>query len=390
MPTEDKKQSPRRLLVMITKLELGGAQQVVLHTLRGLDPERYERWLLAGQGGLLDAEARALTGVRVLLWPSLKHSIRPCLDLLMVARLARFLRKEKIDIAHTHGSKAGILGRVAACLARTPRVVHTIHGWPFHDRQPALLQWLYIRLERWGARRTTRLIAVSEATRQKGLANKIGRPEQYSVIYPGSDLQAFSPGEETDRGRVRAALGFSPDAPLVGMVACLKSQKAPEDFVRAAALVSKQRPDARFLLVGDGERRPAVEAEIRRLGLEQRLVLTGWRQDVPRLMRGFDLLALTSLWEGLPCVLAQAMASRIPVVATAVDGTQEAIQDGKTGRLVPPGDPPALAAALLELLNHPEQAMALQQAAWPLAGKYSLATMLEKTRAVYEAPDTGE
>lgn len=390
MQTQEKNTRPRRLLTMITKLELGGAQQVVLNTLRGLDAQHYDRWLLAGQGGLLDNEARDLPGVRVLLWPSLRHPIRPCLDIGVVIRLVRLLRKEKIEIVHTHSSKAGILGRTAACLARTPIVLHTIHGWPFHDQQPALLRWLYIRLERWAARRTTHLVAVSESTRQKGLQNKIGRPEQYTVIYPGSDLQAFSPGTPLDRARVRAAFGFAPDAPLVGMVACLKPQKAPEDFVRAAALVAKHHPDVRFLLVGDGERRSAVEAEIRRLGLEQRVVLAGWRQDVPQLMRGFDLLALTSLWEGLPCVLAQAMSSRVPVVATAVDGTQDAIQDSKTGRLVPPGDPQAMADSLVELLRQPEQAAALQQAAWPLAAQYGLSSMLEKTRAVYTAPDTDE
>lgn len=372
-----------RIAQIITRLELGGAQQVVLHTLRGLDSERYERHLIAGQGGLLDDEARALAGVQVHLWPSFKHPIHPWWDLVALCKLVRWLMRNRIDIVHTHSSKAGILGRLAAGLAGTPVVVHTVHGWPFHEHQSAWLRGLYVRLERLAAARATRLIAVSQATRDKGLKHRIGRPEQYEVIFPGSDLAAFRPALPAQRREVREEFGFPPDAKLVGLVACLKPQKAPVDFIRAASLVT-HREAARFLVVGDGEERPAVEREIKQLGLEGRVVLAGWRRDVARLLPAFDVLALSSLWEGLPCVLAQALASAVPVVATDVEGSREAIIDGVTGRLVPAGKPEALARALVELLADPALRQRLGAAGPGQAQAFSILSMVRRLDRLYQ------
>lgn len=372
-----------RIAQIITRLELGGAQQVVLHTLRGLDPERYERHLIAGAGGLLDADARALPGVQVHLWPGLKHPVHPGWDLVTLFKLAWWLRRNRVDIVHTHSSKAGVLGRLAAGLARTPVIVHTVHGWPFHDRQSAWVRGVYVWLERLAAARATRLVAVSQATRDKGLKHRIGRPEQYEVIYPGSDLAAFRPATPEQRREVREEFGFPPDAKLVGLVACLKPQKAPVDFVRAAGLVA-HRETARFLVVGDGEERPAVEQEIKKLGLEGRVVLAGWRRDVPRLLPAFDVLALSSLWEGLPCVLAQALASAVPVVATDVEGSREAISEGVTGRMVPAGKPEALAQALVELLADPELRRRLGAAGPGHAQAFSLSAMVQRLDRLYQ------
>jgi glycosyltransferase involved in cell wall biosynthesis len=242
---------------------------------------------------------------------------------------------------------------------------------------------LYVRLERFAARCTTRLIAVSAATRDKGLALKIGRPEQYAVIVPGSDLEAFAPADAETRRRVRRAFGLPETAPLVGMVACFKPQKAPVDFVRAAGLVAQRKPEARFLLVGDGELKPAVAAEIRRQGLEEKLILTGWRQDVDFIMRGLDLFALSSRWEGLPCVLAQAMACGVPVVATDVDGSREAVTHGQTGLLVRPGDPQALGEALAGLLTDDSQRQAMARAGLAAASRFGLAPMLRDIDRLY-------
>jgi glycosyltransferase involved in cell wall biosynthesis len=371
-----------RIVQIITRLELGGAQQVVLHTLRGLDPEQYERHLIAGQGGLLDAEAQALDRVQVQLWPTLKHPVHLWWDLVTLVKLVGWLRRHRVDIVHTHSSKAGVLGRLAAALARTPVIVHTVHGWPFHDRQPAWVRGLYVMLERLAARRATRLIAVSQATRDQGLRHRIGRPEQYEVIYPGSDLAAFQPATPAQRREVREEFGFPADAKLVGLVACLKPQKAPVDFIRAASLVT-HREQARFLVVGDGEERPAVEREIKRLGLEGRVVLAGWRRDVPRLLPAFDVLALSSLWEGLPCVLAQALASGVAVVATDVDGTREAVAEGVTGRLVLPGEPEALARALVELLADPAALQRMGAAGTGRAKAFSITTLVQRLDQLY-------
>jgi glycosyltransferase involved in cell wall biosynthesis len=342
-----------RHLTLITKLELGGAQQVALYTAQHLPTTQYEKYLIAGQGGLLDNAARALPGVEVRLWKAFKHPILPWFDLWTAWRLAVFMRRHKIQIVHTHSSKAGLLGRLAASWAKVPLVVHTVHGWPFHEQQHPLARFLYITLERWAARRTTVLVAVSAATRDTGLKFNIGLPEQYAIIYPGSDLTAFKPGTLAQRKAVRREFGFGPEAPLVGMVANLKPQKAPLDFIKAAGEVYKQHPETRFLLVGDGPLKARVKAENIAQGLGRALVLTGWRQDVARIMGALDLLAHSSLWEGLPCVFAQALAAGVPAVVTAVAGAGEIIKPGKNGVLVTPGKPAELAQALRRLLEKP-------------------------------------
>lgn len=373
-----------RILTVITKLELGGAQQVALHTLRDLPEAGYTRFLIAGAGGLLDPDALRLSGIQIQLWKSLKHPIRPFWDAITWLRLVHFIRREKIQIVHTHSSKAGWLGRLAARVCRVKVVLHTVHGWPFHEYQPAWLRNAYIYLERWAARAASGMIAVSEATRQKGLQNRIGQPAQYHVIWPGSELESFSPGGASVRRAVRKEFGFPPNCLVVGMVACLKPQKAPLDFVRAAARVGALIPQAGFILVGDGELRQKVEAEIHALGLEKRLKLAGWRRDVNRLMSAWDIFALSSLWEGLPCVLAQAQASGLPIVATRVEGSQEAMAEGRIGYLVPPGDPERLSQRLAELLGNSRLRRQMGRAGILNAARFGLAPMVKKIDRLYQ------
>jgi len=384
MSAKQEKSRATRFLTVITKLELGGAQQIALNTLRGLDSRQYQRFLIAGQGGLLDEEAKQLPGVEVHLWKVFKHPIQPLFDGITLLRLVCFMRKHRIDIVHTHSSKAGILGRLAAWLAGVPVILHTIHGWPFHSYQAWPVRQFYIWLERLAARVTTRLIAVSAATRRKGEDNKIGKPSQYQIVFPGTDLNAFAPGNKATRQSVRQEFGLAPNTLLVGMVACLKPQKAPLDFICAANTVLKKIPTARFLLVGDGQEREAVETEIHRLGIEKQIILAGWRKDIPRLMQAFDLLVLSSLWEGLPCVLAQAMASGVPVVATNVEGTREAVEDGKTGKLVPPREPENLGQAIIELLRDEATRLSMGRHAEAMASKFELQTMIQKLDTIYQ------
>jgi glycosyltransferase involved in cell wall biosynthesis len=383
MPGKKNEQGPINFLTIITRLELGGAQQVAVNTLAGLEAKQYHKFLIAGKGGFLDAAAQRLAGVQVKLWKFFVHPICLLQDAYTLLRLVRFMRQKRIQIVHTHSSKAGILGRVAAKLAKVPVVLHTIHGWPFHAYQSWPVRQIYIRLERMAARFTTCLIAVSQATQDKGEKHKIGRRGQYRIVYPGSELEDFYPGKAADRKAVRENFGFAPEAPVVGMVACLKPQKAPLDFIQAAATVLVKVPDARFLLIGDGPERKRVEAEIKKLGIYNKAVLTGWRQDIPELMRALDLLALSSLWEGLPCVLAQAMASGVPIVATDVDGMREAVENKVTGVLVPPGRPGILGQKLVELLQAPQQRKVMGRQARMRANKFRLFHMIQKLDKIY-------
>jgi glycosyltransferase involved in cell wall biosynthesis len=305
---------------IITKLELGGAQRNTLYTVSHLDRERFQALLIAGAGGILDEEASRLSGVRVFFVRSLVREIRPLRDLAAFINVWRILRRERPDIVHTHSSKAGIIGRWAARLAGIPMIIHTFHGFPFHAFQPLPVRWLYIFLERITAPLTSRLIAVTTEDIRKGLDNGIGRPGQYTLIRSGIDLSYYK-GLSVDRAHKRASLGIAADSPVVTTIGPFKPQKNLEDFVRVAGLVAARCPQARFLEIGDGTGRQDLEACIASLGLAGTVLLLGWRQDTGEILAASDVFVMTSLWEGLPRSVLEAMSLGLPVVANAVDGS---------------------------------------------------------------------
>lgn len=375
-----------RVLQMITRLIVGGAQETVILIADMLDKSRWMVDVLCGpqtgsEGSLIE-NARE-RGVSLTIEPMLVREVNPVKDLLALVCLTRFIRRGRYTIVHTNSSKAGVLGRWAAYLAGVPIIVHTVHGWGHHDYQQPLVRWYYILLERATQRITDRLIVVSPRNTEKGLADGIATPEKYVTIRSGIELERFRQPTRP-RQAVRAELGIPLDAPVVGTVTRLSSQKAPLDFVTAAAQVAVQRPDARFVVVGDGPLRVEVEAQVVALGLTECVHLTGLQDDVPDLLHSFDIFALTSLWEGLPRVLPQAMAAGLPIVATAVDGNAEAVTDGANGFLTPPGDPHAMAAALLRLLEDPALARQMGEAGQARAEEFSAHKMVSDIAVLYE------
>ncbi len=376
-----------KVLQVITRLIVGGAQETVMLVADMLDRKRFAVDVVSGpqtgpEGSLIE-EVRA-RGVPLTIEPALVREINPAKDLLALVRLARFIRRGRYDIVHTNSSKAGILGRWAAWLARTPVIVHTVHGWGHHERQNPLARRGYILLEQLAQRITDRLVVVSPRNIEKGLADSIASPEKYVTIRSGIELDRFRQPARP-REIVRADLGISPDAVVVGTVTRLSPQKAPLDFVAAAARVVARRPDVHFVIVGDGPLRAEVEAQIAAHGLADRVHLAGLRRDVPDLLHSFDVFALTSLWEGLPRVLPQAMAAGLAIVATAVDGNVEAVEDGVNGILTPPGDPQALADALLRLLDDPALAAEMGAVSLERADEFGARKMVDDIAALYEA-----
>lgn len=332
------------------------------------------------EGSLIEAVRER--GVPLTLEPALVREVNPFQDALALWRLWRFMRRNRYAVVHTHSSKAGIVGRWAAWLARVPVIVHTVHGWGHHDRQHPLVRAYYVLLEKATLPITDKLIVVSPLNIEKGLADGIGRVTDYAVIRSGIELDRFGK-PLVPRDKMRRALGIPLDAPVVGTVTRLSAQKAPLDFLRAAAIVARRRPDVWFVMVGDGDLRPQVEALASELGLRERLVLTGLRRDVPELMATFDLFALSSLWEGLPRVLPQAMATGLPIVATAADGTAEAVTEGVNGFLTPPGDPDALAERLLRLLDAPALAQRMGAEGRARVDEFGDRRMIEQIDALY-------
>jgi len=371
-----------RICHIITLLELGGAQQNTLYTALHLDRRRFQVSLVAGPGGLLDAEAKAIPFLETHWIPELVREVNPVRDFLALLKLTSLLRRLQPDLVHTHSSKAGILGRWAAHLAGVGVVVHTVHGFGFHSRMPSLKRDWFRTLENWTAPLTTRFLAVSQANLQCAVKSGIFPAGRASLMRSGVELAAYRNGAKA--GSLRADLGIAPHAPVVGMVACLKPQKAPLDFVKVAEAVSHLVPQAHFLLVGDGELRGAVEEEVARRSLAGRFHLLGWRRDIPSLFKNLDLLALTSLWEGLPRVVPEAMAASLPVVATRVDGTPEAVVEGETGFLVEPGDVQAMAEKIAWLLQHPEAARSMGRKGSGRVEEFDIDLMVRRQEALYE------
>ena len=289
-----------------------------------------------------------------------------------------------VDLLHTQSSKAGILGRAAARLAGVRAVVHTVHGWSFNDVQRTPIRRFYVEAERAAARVTDRLVCVAQHDVMRGLAAGIGHESQYRVLRSGIDSSIYL-APAGARERLRASIGVGPDEIVVGSIANFKPQKGPLDFVEAARLARARDGRLHFVLAGDGELRSEVTQAVSRAGLQGFVHLLGWRDDVAELLAGMDVFVLTSLFEGLPRVVLQAMAASVPVVATNTGGVAEVVDDGETGILVPPGRPSAAAAAIVALAADGSLRTRLSQAARArLSDEFDIRRMVRDLEGLYD------
>lgn len=369
------------LLYVVTKLELGGAQKQLLSLIKHLNKEKFRPFLFTAKEGLLIPEASAINGFTLKKSRCLERAINPLKDFLALIEIYRFIKKNNIEIVHTHSSKAGILGRWAAKLAEVKVIVHTVHGWSFNDYQPQLVRRLFIWLERFTAQFTDKLIVVSNYDKQKGLDNRIGKENKYSLIRYGVDYAEFNIKDQN----IREELGINPNDLVVGMVACFKPQKSPRDFIKLAFLTKRILPETRFLLVGDGILRKETEKLIHKFNLEKQIILTGWRKDIPRILSAIDVFALTSLWEGLPISALEAMASSRPVISTHTGGVAEIIAEGESGFLVSPHQVSRMTERLIVLLKDKNLRTRMgQKAKDSLDSNFTLRNMISRNENLYE------
>ncbi len=342
---------------IITKLELGGAQKVVIYTASHLNKSRYSSIFISGTGGVLDDDVKNNPEIKSFFIPELIREINPVRDVIALVKIKRLLKNEKVNMIHTHSSKAGILGRWAARLAGIDSIVHTFHGFGFHDFQNPVVRNFFIFVERVTAKITGKLVFVSRANIKKARASRIGSEKQYVLVRAGIDIRKFSDCR-VNVAEKKKSLGIEQDAPVVGMIACFKHQKNIMDYLAAANLVRIAVPEVKFLLVGDGQLRGMIEKRIRELDLEGQFILTGWRDDVHEIIQTFNVLVSTSLWEGLPCTFLEAMSVSKPIVSTNVDGVGDVIEDGVNGFLVslPGGHVEKIAEYVIKLLKDKELA----------------------------------
>jgi glycosyltransferase involved in cell wall biosynthesis len=342
-----------RVAQVVTRF-MAGAGGVALRGALALDPEQYEIAFIIGEGDEdLMAKARA-AGHEVVLLPHLRSEIAPRDDRRALADLRACLKG--FDVVHTHSSKAGALGRLAAHRLEIGRIVHTFHGFPFHQFQSWPRRSAYIQIERSVGRFTDVFLAVGPAVAAEAVTRRIAPPERIRTI--GVALaKALNPPGPLDRAEARRLLGVPPGMQVVGTVGRLAFQKAPEDFVHA--LAGLRRSDVFGVWIGDGPLRAKTERIARKLGLADRMLFTGERHDVEALLPGIDVFAMASRYEGLPCAIVEAMSAGLPVVATAVNAVPDLVIAGETGLLAPPGMPDLLGRAIGHLLDNPAYAARL-------------------------------
>jgi glycosyltransferase involved in cell wall biosynthesis len=368
---------------VITKLELGGAQKVTLMTLERLPRDRYDLSLVSGPEGLLVDWANRIPGLRRAWNPWLVREIRPIKDAVAFVELVRLFRRERPHIVHTHSTKAGILGRWAARLAGVPLIFHTAHGFGFNDFQHPAVRNLYVRLERLTARITTKLFIVSYANADKAEKCGITRRGDWVLARDSIAVEEFLRSLPR-RERLRA-WGVPEDKLVVGMVACFKPQKSPEDFIEVAARVLAKTDRAHFVMAGDGELRQSIEDRIRAHGIDRQVTLLGWQseKEMPEIYRNLDIVVLTSLWEGLPCVFSEAMACELPIVATNVDGAREAVTHGESGYLHEPHDVDGMAQSVIALIDDPRLRNAMGKRGRSRVMEFDIGTSVAAVDATY-------
>jgi len=340
---------------VITRLNIGGPAIHVSLLASRLDPTRYETLLVSGvesgdEGNMLELGRLPPIDPRIL--PTLGRAISPLDDLRALTGLALLARSFKPDIVHTHLAKAGALGRIAARIAGVRTVVHTYHGSVFRGYFGQRESAVYLGIERALARITTRIVAITSGQKADLVDLGIAPSSKIVEIPLGLDLDHFR--ELPAREDALSALGLPREGRYVAIVARLVPIKDIPTFLRAFALVTESLPDVRGLVVGDGPERGAVERLAQNLGLERRCRFLGWRADLPNVYAASDVVALTSLNEGSPVSVIEAMASGRAVVATAVGGVPDVVSEA-TGILVPVGDHRGFADAIVSLLRDPDR-----------------------------------
>jgi glycosyltransferase involved in cell wall biosynthesis len=377
---------PRRVRVLhvITRLVVGGAQENTLLTVAHLDRARYNVTLASGpttgsEGSLEDQIPSGIAFERI---PELIRDPHPAKDVVALRRLYALMRRDRYHIVHTHTTKAGMLGRIAAKLARIPVVVHTPHGHAFHDylnkAGSVALRWM----EGWLALGTDRIICLTEAERQDHLRFRIGPPEKFDVIHSGVDVERFRHARIVP-DVMRRLLGLSPDGPLVGCVARLVPVKGVEYLLEAIPSVRAAIPQATVVFVGDGPLRADLERRADTLRLNGAVAFLGLRRDVAEIMALCDVVVLPSLNEGMGRAAVEALAAGRPVIGSKISGIQDVIVDGETGLLIPPADTQALAQAIVRILTNPDVGIRMGQRGKDAVNRFAIGPMITGIDRLY-------
>jgi glycosyltransferase involved in cell wall biosynthesis len=382
-----------KILHIITRLDMGGSAQNTLQTCRKLSG-KYETILVHGpsyesrmtalekqiiEDGVKEGRAQ---GVKVIALPSLVRSIRPVKDSKALFSLVWLIFKEKPDIVHTHSSKAGILGRLAAKIAGVPFIVHTPHGHVFYGHFGIFASKIFLWVEKIFAKFTDRMVALTNGEKNDYIKLSVCPPEKLIKIHSGVNLKQFMQANGNRAGKKRS-LGLSQNGTVIGFVGWLLPIKGPAYLLKAMEHIWPDYPNVFLVMVGKGELDVDLRAQALKMNANGKVKFLGWRENIHEIMPIFDLLVLPSLNEGMGRVLVEAMAVGKPVVASEVGGIPDLVKHGETGYLVRPADEKALANGIKKLLNDPEGAKQMGQRGKEYCRQFSLEAMIEKLDDLY-------
>ncbi|KKM94364.1 hypothetical protein LCGC14_1199080 [marine sediment metagenome] len=362
-----------KIVHIITRLVQGGADENTVITCNLQVARGHEVWLVHGRDVAPGMMSQIDDRVVVLCEPSLVREISPRQDMQALLGLTRTVRELAPDVVHTHTSKAGILGRVAARRCRAPIVLHGVHILPFQSVSRAK-RWLYRGLEAAVAPATDAFICVSRGMRDSNLAAGLGNAENNHIVYSGMDLARFEtalPAESLPQGRI------------IVLAAAFEARKRQEAFLDVFAALARRHPDIRLALLGQGECEPVLRAKVARLGLDARVHFLGFRRDVERWIAGAEICVLPSMREGLPRVVIQYVAVGRPTVVTALPGIDEVVTDGENGFVVQSGRVEDMEAPLEQLLGAPDLTARMAEAARRRdMSKWSAETMVDQIESI--------
>ena len=353
-------------------------------SMRGLDKNKYHVELACAPNGRLIDWVQS-NGMPVRTFRYLVQPIHPVKDLITIFSLSQFLKKNPYHIIHTHNSKAGFIGRLAGKLSKTPIIVHTVHGFAFHDQEPKWKKWLMLNLERLAARWCDIMIFISQPLLDWALRDRVvTRKEKIIKIYSGIELEKFQPATDKERSRLRARWGFKDDEAVIGMVSKLWEGKGHILLIQAFEAVLNRFPNIKLIIVGEGYLMGKLKNMVSSKGLVNKVLFTGFQENVREILACVDVAVLPSYFEGMGRVLLEAMAMEKPVVGTRVGGIPDLIEDGVNGFLVEPGNEIQLTEAILRILTEKELAKRLgANGRRKIQSRYSAAYMVQAIEAVY-------
>ena len=370
-----------RVAHLITRLELGGAQLNTLYTYENLDVEKFSAYLISGPGGILIPKEEKRD--HFIICEKLERFVHPLHDLQALLRLKRILIRLNPHIVHTHSSKAGILGRLAARSAKIPVLIHSVHGFSFAPSQPFWQRNLYLFCEKMIAPLTTHFIFVSEDDARVARGHRL-ISDNYSLIRSGFPLKKFAVAGANNRA-VRSRFGIGENGTVCGVIAPFKPQKGLFHLIDIAERVLKEKPDTIFFVAGDGNMRPAIEKEIRRKGMEANFRLPGFVADIENAIDIFDIGVSTALWEGLPQSLVQMRLKKKPVVASDIPGNREIVRNGQNGFLVDVADHSRFSRRIIDLIERRDMRERLGHCPDEDFSEWDAGRMVRKQEALYES-----